>query len=291
MSTFEKQIMKKQRREDHFQCMLVSIGTQNILLCFSSPHPKHTTMEITGLFAQGLVVGSINVLLMFGLEYVYSRDDVKRIREREGGKELHNAGIRASIFNSIFLGAITYYVTIKYCCISGPLTLVQQMICVFKFLMIENSWYYCAHWLMHRRSFYWMHRFHHKFNAIVLPSSASAVSIPEFLLAYMLPFLLATYYGSCDKYSSVFSAMIVAVSNLAIHTPALEEKMECLPWFFVLPSDHVTHHRQLTCHYGAPLIHWDRVFNFAEDMIKKVIGIRIHKLDIGSEDVNESKKD
>ena len=118
-------------------------------------------MEITGLFTQGLVVGSLNVLLMFGLEYAYCQDDVKRIRERESGKELHNAGIRISIFNSICLGAITYYVTIKYCCISGPLTYVQQVISVFKFLMIENLWYYCAHWLMHRRAFYWMHRFMH----------------------------------------------------------------------------------------------------------------------------------
>jgi sterol desaturase/sphingolipid hydroxylase (fatty acid hydroxylase superfamily) len=243
------------------------------------------------IFIEGLVFGSLNVLLMFSLEYVYSSDDVQRLRERDGGKELHNAGIRASIFNSIFLGAITYYFTITYCCVPGPLTVFQQISSVIKFLLIENLWYYCAHWLMHRRAFYWMHRFHHKFNAIVLPSSASAVSIPEFLLAYMAPFLLGAWAGSCDKCSAIYSATVVAVSNLAIHTPALEEKMQYLPWFLVMPSDHVTHHRQLTCNYGAPLIHFDRVFSCVNGVIKKLVGIRVHKLDTRFDDTSDMKKD
>ncbi|KAL3792328.1 hypothetical protein HJC23_006240 [Cyclotella cryptica] len=224
------------------------------------------------LFVQGLFVGSLNILLMLGLEYGLSSEDVQRLRERDGGKELHIAGLRASVFNSIFLGAITYYVTIMYCCVSGPLTLLQQLSSVIKFLFIENLWYYCAHWLMHRRTFYWMHRFHHKFNAIVLPSSASAVSVPEFLLAYMAPFLIGSWAGSCDKISAVTSASIVAAFNLIIHTPALENKMNWLPWFFVLPSDHIRHHQQLTCNYGAPIVHFDRVFGYANDAVKKVTG-------------------
>ena len=118
-----------------------------------------------------------------------------------------------------------------------------------------------------------------QFNAIVLPSSASAVSVPEFLLAYMAPFLLGSWAGSCDKCSAVASASLVAVSNLIIHTPALEEKMKSLPWFFVLPSDHITHHRQLTCNYGAPIIHFDRVFEFACDVLKRVTGIRMYELE------------
>jgi sterol desaturase/sphingolipid hydroxylase (fatty acid hydroxylase superfamily) len=242
------------------------------------------------LVIEGLVVGASNVLLMFVLEHVYSKEDVKILRGREGGKELHSSGIRASVFNSVILGTITYYVTITYCCVHGPLSLFQQLSSVLKFLLIENLWYYCAHWLMHQRSFYWMHRFHHKFNAIVLPSSASAVSIPEFLLAYMAPFLLGAHFGSCDKCSAICSAAIVAVSNLAIHTPALEEKMKYLPWFLVMPSDHVTHHRQLTCNYGAPLVHFDRVFSYMNDVIKQVTGIRVHKLNVGREDSSDDLK-
>ena len=243
------------------------------------------------LFVEGLLVGSLNILLMFGLEYVYSSDDVRRLRMRDGGKELHNAGIRASVFNSLVLGAITYYFTIVYCCVAGPLTVLQQITSVFKFLLIENLWYYCAHYLMHQKSFYWMHRFHHKFNAIVLPSSASAVSVPEFLLAYMAPFLLGAWAGSCDKCSAVCSALIVAVSNLTIHTPALEDKMKCLPWFFVMPSDHVTHHRQLTCNYGAPLIHFDRVLGYINDTVKNLTGIRVYKLKVGCNNMHELKED
>jgi len=244
-----------------------------------------------GLIIEGFFVGSLNVLLMFVFEYGLSEKDVQRLRERIGGKDIHVAGIRASIFNSCFLGAITYYVTISYCCVPGPLTTFQQISSVIAFLLIENSWYYCAHWVMHTSAFYWMHRFHHKFNTIVLPSSASAVSVPEFLIAYMAPFLLGTWMGSCDKCSAIFSAAIVAVSNLAIHTPALENTMKHLPWFVVLPSDHIAHHRQLTCNYGAPLIHFDRVLSYAHNLFEQHVGVRAHKLDVELETSSDLKKD
>jgi sterol desaturase/sphingolipid hydroxylase (fatty acid hydroxylase superfamily) len=213
------------------------------------------------LLAEGVAFGSLNVIVMLLLEFGVSLEDVRQLRKREGGKELHLAGMVATAFNSIVLGSITYAVIIKYCCVQSPLTIIQKLRAVMVFLVIENTWYYLAHMTMHTRKFFWMHRFHHKFNVVILPSSASAVSIPEFLLAYMSPFIVGSYIGGTDKSSAIIAAMIVMAANFFIHTPALEETMSRLPWFFVTPSDHFTHHRQLTCNYGAPVFSIDRIVN------------------------------
>lgn len=200
------------------------------------------------------------VLIMLVFEFGLSFRDVKRFREREGGKDLHAAGIRATIINKILIGSVVYDLTIRHCCKRHDLTLVQQSRAVLVFLLVENGMYYATHYLMHTRWFYWMHRFHHKFNTIVLPSSASAVSTAEFSIAYMLPFYVAAWVGSCDKSSALVASSLVALFNLIIHTPALDEKLTSIyPWMFVSPGDHLAHHRQLNCNYSAPIFHFDRI--------------------------------
>ena len=210
---------------------------------------------------EGLLLSSTGVILMLLFEFCISMDDVKRFRAREGGKELHAAGIFATIFNHLLFGPCTYHLTIHYGFINKEYdrSLWQQVYSVVMFLLIENGLYYCAHWAMHRQ-LYPIHRFHHRFNYIVLPSSASAVSIPEFLLAYMTPFIFAAWGSSSDKASAVVAVLMVITANLIIHTPALEEKFHrYMPWLFVSPEDHLAHHRQLTCHYSAPIFHFDRM--------------------------------
>ena len=220
------------------------------------------------LLVEGAAFSTFAVLLVFLFEFGLSTSDVKKIRKRDGGKALHTAGIRSTIINHMVFGPIYYPVTIQYFCMEQSLpTLWQQAIAVIKFLWIENALYFCAHYLMHTRRLYWMHRFHHKFNAIVLPSSASAVSTPEFVFAYMSPFLLAAWGSGCDKHSAMAAVLIVAFFNLVIHTPALEETFARYPWLFVSPGDHLAHHRQLTCHYSAPIFHFDRMIETVKDLV------------------------
>ena len=123
------------------------------------------------LLAEGVAFGSLNVIGMLLLEFGLSMEDVQQLHKREGGKKLHLAGMASTTFNSVVLGSVTYAVIIKYCCVQGPLTLIEQITSVFVFLVIENAWYYFAHMAMHTPKLYWMHRFHHKFNVVVLPSS------------------------------------------------------------------------------------------------------------------------
>ena len=40
-----------------------------------------------------------------------------------------------------------------------------------------NPGYYCAHRWMHTRRMYWAHRFHHRFNSVVVPVTANAVTV------------------------------------------------------------------------------------------------------------------
>jgi len=216
------------------------------------------------------------VILMLPFEFGLSSSEIKQIRKRDGGKQLHLAGIRSTILNHLILGPLTYDLTVRYCCLQHILpTVWQQAFAVVKFLLIENALYYCAHYLMHTRRLYWMHRFHHKFNVVVLPSSASAVSVPEFAFAYMTPFFAAAKFGSCDKPSAVAAVVLISAFNLIIHTPALEETFARYPWLFVSPSDHLTHHRQLTCHYSAPIFHFDRILLSLKELMyaiqKKIV--------------------
>lgn len=204
---------------------------------------------------------------MLVFEFGLSSSDVQRLRKCNGGRELHTRGLRATILNHLILGPITYYLTTRYCCIQQILPLWQQACSVLGFLLIESALYYSAHYLMHTRHLYWMHRFHHKFNAIVLPSSASAVSAPEFVFAYMSPFLAAAWGASCDKPSAVVAVLLVMTFNLIIHTPALEEMLANYPCMLVSPGDHLAHHRQLTCNYSAPIFNFDKMISYLNETL------------------------
>ena len=212
------------------------------------------------LLLEGLLFSFFGVMLMLVFEFGISHRDVRRFRKRDGGKELHAAGMRATIINHMVLGPIAYDLTVRHCCTRRGLTFSQQARCVVLFLLIESALFYVVHYLMHTRRLYWMHRFHHKFNSIVLPSSASAVSTAEFAIAYMAPFYVGAWGASCDKTSALVAASLVAAFNLIIHTPALDEKLtSSYPRMFVSPGDHLAHHRQLSCNYSAPIFHFDRI--------------------------------
>ncbi|KAL9186510.1 hypothetical protein ACHAXT_005748 [Thalassiosira profunda] len=217
------------------------------------------------LLLEGFFFSASAVVLVLAFEFGLAAADVKRLQEREGGKELYRAGLIATIFNHLVLGPITYYLTLTYCTVDYELNLWQQAFAVLKFVVIENGLYFVGHYLMHTRQLYWMHRFHHRFNAVVLPSSASAVSVPEFIFAYMSPFLAGAYFGACDKNSALAAVSLVAFFNLVIHTPSLEEAFENHPWIFVSPGDHLAHHRQLACSYSAPIFHFDRMLSSAKE--------------------------
>ena len=71
-------------------------------------------------------------------------------------------------------------------------------------------------------NYFLTHRFHHAFAKHVTPSSANAVSVVEYVYAYMLPFVVGCAVCAPDERALLAAVAVVSVNNLLIHTPRLE---------------------------------------------------------------------
>jgi sterol desaturase/sphingolipid hydroxylase (fatty acid hydroxylase superfamily) len=96
----------------------------------------------------------------------------------------------------------------------------------------------------------------------VLPSSANAVSVAEYVFAYMIPIVIGVAVMRADELSSFLAAAVIGVTNLIIHTPGWWEESthKHYHWIFVSTRDHLNHHRKnQRGNYGAPVLHLDRI--------------------------------
>eukprot|EP00978_Attheya_sp_CCMP212_P022963 scaffold69486_cov57-Attheya_sp.AAC.1 len=231
---------------------------------------RPTTMNLPPTFTHGLLLGflAIKFVLLLILES-YCANEVRVLLGRKGGKSLYLAAIWANFRNDVLIGAPMYHVAITYICTQGPLTRAEQARSVLGILVVEGLLFFSIHRAFHKvRGLWWMHRFHHKFNDVVLPSSANAVSIAEFVFAYMIPILIGATIMNADIYSTLCATYIIQISNLFIHTPFLEghwpsskQNKSFAAWVFVGTSDHLHHHRHMTAHYSAPVFHFDRILD------------------------------
>lgn len=202
------------------------------------------------------------------------------IRVLKTKPKLYFQGVAMNILNHfviapfIFAGALRYYVMamhgctndrnskdfdpldfdFSYCQMPNRYMSGVKCVCV---LLTQAIGYYLAHKMMHRKEYYWMHRFHHQFNSVVVPSTANAVSPAEYGLAYMLPIFVGTVLFLPDLPALLAAGSIISLNNILIHTPMLHELSERLPPWCVTTSAHTEHHRVLTKHYAAPTINID----------------------------------
>jgi len=223
--------------------------------------PMHVSL------AHGAAAGGAYMLLLIVLE-MNCVNEVKALLSRKGGKRLYALAILANLCNTILIGSLTYYIAGEYVCKGRILTFMEQVQCTCGVLIIEGLLYYYIHKAFHEvPGLYWMHKFHHRFNTVVLPSSASAVSVAEFVIAYMFPILAGGAITRADLASTFTAAVFISIGNLAIHTPFLEEQWPVptektspfLSWLLLSTSDHLRHHRRGNEHYSAPILHFDRI--------------------------------
>lgn len=208
---------------------------------------------------QGLLASSLALLLTILLECL-SLDQVQKLLQKKGGKELYKQALVANIVNVLFLGTFTYWFTVAYVCHRGPLTLMEQIQGSTVVILVEGLLYYLIHKAFHQvKGLYWAHSFHHRFNQVVLPSSANAVSMTEFVVAYMTPITVACSLVPNDRASTVGAATVIAITNLLIHTPFMKGRNKYCHWIFVTADDHFQHHQKITTAYGAPIISYDRL--------------------------------
>jgi len=187
-------------------------------------------------------------------------EEVQKLVQKKGGRELYKKAIVANLVNVGIFGVLTYWISVTFACVPGPLTLSEQIRGVFGILFIEGLGFYLVHKAFHEiKWLYPAHSFHHRFNDVILPSTASAVSATEFLLAYMFPIFLSCAIVPNDRTSAVIASGIIGITNLLIHSPFMVGTK--LHWILVSPDDHFRHHKVLTTDYGAPVVSFDRLLS------------------------------
>lgn len=215
-----------------------------------------------------------------------------------GGKKLYGQSIMMNVFNNLVLGTFTYHLATIWFIQGGGLLKTKYYkhhpfsqlndnltsddatsrgylypnvanltspTTIYNFCGLVAAHcvgYWFCHRLMHRPYFYvWTHKFHHKFDKYIMPSSSNAVTVSEFALAYMVPFVIGGLaLGQIDATSLFAASSWISLTNLLIHTPGLEELSgRILPWWVVSTKDHIEHHRDLKSHYAAPTINLDKI--------------------------------
>mmetsp|Transcript_2977 Transcript_2977/g.4762 ORF Transcript_2977/g.4762 Transcript_2977/m.4762 type:complete len:237 (+) Transcript_2977:100-810(+) len=223
--------------------------------------------EADGTFDQfqatktGLFVGIFTLLITVILEAI-SIPSVRVIVAAPGGHALYAQAWCFTILNSIMWGPLIYglvahlFVYDRAC--SGPVPcLLATAGRVSGLLLIHSIGYWYAHKTMHTSWLFWAHSFHHRFSAAVTPCVAMAVSPAEFLLAYMVPFIVGGLIVRPDRLSLLLAVCIISLSNLMVHTERCQGWN--LPWFLVSADKHLQHHRRPNKHYAAPTLDVDAI--------------------------------
>lgn len=209
-------------------------------------------------FVTGLYLASVTVAFTMLLE-IFCINRVIYLLSKEDGKALYRKALVANIVNNMLIGPVTYAVCTRFYVNKddhdGHFTKFVQIVGI---ILIHAIGYFQAHWMMHKYMYH-MHKFHHRFNKIVLPSTANAVSSAEYIFAYMLPFLIASHVVNPSADSLIASATFISVNNILIHTPFLREISKTLPKWAVSTNDHMQHHQSQTKNYSAPTINLDKI--------------------------------
>tara|TARA_B100000513_G_scaffold195859_1_gene127745 strand:- start:428 stop:1063 length:636 start_codon:yes stop_codon:yes gene_type:complete len=205
-------------------------------------------MDFLISLGKGLLLGgSICVLGMF-LDKTICANSLKKIDQK-----LYDKGIYAVRKNMLVVGPLTYAVVDHIFVSPGH---VIQWFNVISILMIHSVGYYGVHYGMHKLSFLQpIHEFHHRFEKTLVPSIGNAVSMEEFILAYMAPFIFGAYLLRPNEISFIIPIKIIALLNLLIHCQEAE-RLSFVKWW-VSPKNHIDHHRYRYKHYAAPTINWD----------------------------------
>lgn len=191
---------------------------------------------------------SLNIFLTSQIfDFLFEYNTLKKFSK----EELYYKGLYYIILNVLVLSPIIY--NFGYNIIINE-NAKFQLLDIFSIIFIQNIGYYFAHRVMHKK-FYFIHEFHHRFKEYILPSSSFAVSISEFLFAYILPLFLGGFIIYPNRNSFVLASYIISLFNIIIHTQTLKNN-SWIP-FLVSPKKHITHHEIKNKNYAAPLLDID----------------------------------
>jgi sterol desaturase/sphingolipid hydroxylase (fatty acid hydroxylase superfamily) len=234
------------------------------------------SVMLMGFPMENLIVNGINGIKISTVTFVatvilelWCLDTVKKVLKQPGaGMPLYNAAIFANIRNHFVFGWPIYAVAATlFCSQDSPIEEQNDQVGLYlsragsisTMLMVHSVLFYMMHRAFHSYpSLYCHHRFHHRFNVDVSPMAANAVSVVEYVGAYILPFTVTMPFVRPDVFSLQASVFTVAMTNLFVHTPKLSNAYSKIcPAWFVSTEDHLEHHRKLNTKYAAPTLNVD----------------------------------
>lgn len=138
---------------------------------------------------------------------------------------------------------------------------IRNLLDAFALTGVHSACYAIVHRCMHRiAALRPIHRAHHRYVDDVIPSVGNAVSVSEFLVAYMAPFAVGSLMVRPSEHALLMSAVVVSALNLIVHAPHLHERIPSTS-FTVHPQEHLDHHAYRTPSYSAPSISWEKLWN------------------------------
>ena len=134
---------------------------------------------------------------------------------------------------------------------------------LFKFiglLIIQSIGYYLLHCAMHNnRQLRKIHKFHHKFTNVLIPSIGVSVTVMEYTFAYATPFIIGSYIVNTNLTTLSWAIWTVSFLNIIIHC----NELTYLNYHKILvsPFNHLNHHKNLPNKntYAAPFINIDHI--------------------------------
>jgi len=213
--------------------------------------------------AKGFALGGSVYALGWLLDNTISLKSQKELRKTKEEEYLQG---QQYIFDNLVLISPIIYAGVDLCFLTHEPYI--QFGNYMSLMLIQNLGYFFAHKEMHRnKKLYWIHKFHHKFDTIVTPSTGNAVSKIEFIVAYVCPIVFGGYILKPTELTFLSAIGTISIFNLIIHTQELNHV-----WWvpgMVSPTNHIDHHRVRDKHYAAPLVNIDDFILVSDSMWKQ----------------------
>ena len=170
--------------------------------------------------------------------------------------------VQSSVSNFINLIGLSpiYYVIVENYLLKDKTTEIQLLKWLGVVLTHNIVFYQLHKWFHKIKSLYFIHKFHHKF-VKPIPSNGNAVSMTEYNIAYVMPFLIGVLLFNPNGVTFQMAIATISFLNSLVHCPQLKNiRFKWFP-FLVVPNDHLVHHEKLTTKYASPLLNVDYIVN------------------------------
>lgn len=206
-------------------------------------------------YLTGLHLGSYTYLFSNILDHTISREDTMELIKKN--PQLYIDSSVSNFINLIGLSPIYYIVADNV--LLRDKTVHIQLLKVLAIVLTHNILFYKIHKTFHEiKPLYFIHKFHHRFIKPI-PSNGNAVSILEYNIAYVAPFLFGAFFFNPNSISFQLAIAIISILNSFVHCIPLKNIR--LFKFLVEPNDHLIHHEKLTTKYSSPLLNVDYLVN------------------------------